>query len=333
MPPDGSFMERLRLELPVVQAPLGGGSSNAELAAGVMQAGGLGSIGMRAPKSLVEQLRRARELAPKRLLAAGLLLPFTRRVHIEALLAARPDAVILMDGFAPQAVRRLHDAGIYVIHQVGSQAAAQQAVRDGADALVAQGVEAGGHVLGVERGAALLPQVIEVAAGKPVLLAGGIATSEDVAHALELGAAAALAGSRYLLTHESGAHPVYKERVLGAPRTLLTQLFGMGWPLKHRVVPNAATERWCDAEGRIPRWVALAQRSVQAAIQPFAMLRDNLPIGARASTALPLYTPALLVRGQPSEGVETTPLYAGESVARIHSLAHAYDVTRQLGGK
>jgi NAD(P)H-dependent flavin oxidoreductase YrpB (nitropropane dioxygenase family) len=260
-------------------------------------------------------------------------LPFTRRAHVAAVLAAQPDAAILMDGFAPALVRRLKDAGIYVLHQVGSEVAARTALRDGADALVVQGVEAGGHVLGQERGAALLPRVLELAEGKPVLLAGGIATGEDVKRALDLGAAAALAGSRYLLTHESGAHPAYKQRVLGAERTLLTQLFGVGWTLKHRVVPNAATARWCDAEGRIPRWLARAQRSVEALIQPFAMLHEVGPASVNTSTRIPFYSPALLARGQPSAGVETTPLYAGESVARIHAIEHAYDVTRQLGAR
>ena len=324
-------MGRVRLELPLVQAAMGGASSNAELAAGVAQAGGLGSIGMRAPRSFLRQLERARSLAPDRPLAAGLLLPFTRRAHVDALLAGKPDVAILMAGFSPGAVRRIRDAGIYVIHQIGSQADARRALRDGADAVIAQGVEGGGHVLGVERGPELLRQVLEVADGKPVLLAGGIATHEDVTRALELGAAAALAGSRYLLTHESGAHPAYKERVLGAKQTLLTQLFGVGWTLKHRVVPNAATARWCDGDGAIPAWLGLVQRGLEGLIQPFAMLRDAAP--PPGSLALPLYSPASLGRGEASERIETTPLYAGESVARMHSLAHAYDITRQLGGE
>lgn len=101
--------------------------------------------------------------------------------------------------------------------------------------------------------------------------------------------------------------------------------------LKHRVVPNAATERWCDADGRIPGWLLGLQRSIEGAVQRFAMLRDTR--AARGSVKVPLYTPASLARGQRSDGVETTPLYAGECVERIHSIEHSYDVTRMLGGK
>lgn len=329
-PASAAFLERLRLDVPIVQAAMAGVLSNAELAAGVAQAGGLGSIGMRSPRTMIEQIARARALAPSRPIAAGLLVPFARSVHFEALTSARPEAVILMAGFAPAGVHQLRAAGIYVIHQVGSRADAERALRDGADALIAQGVEAGGHVLGEERASALLPQVIELAADKPVLLAGGIASPADVARGIEAGAAAVVAGSRYLLTDESGAHAAYKQRVLGAPRTLLTQLFGVGWALKHRVVPNAATDRWCDAQGEIPGWVAIAQRSAEPLVQRFAMLRDAVSRHTHKSNALPLFTPESLRDGQDAAGVETTALYAGESVARIHRIASAFDVTREL---
>jgi nitronate monooxygenase len=325
-----AFLSRLKLELPVVQAAMASEGSNAEMAAGVARAGGLGSVGMRAPRTFIHEILRARELAKGRPLAAGLLVPFTRRAHVEALIAAKPDAVILTGGFAPAVVKSLHEAGVYVMHQVGSAADGEHAIGDGADALIAQGVEAGGHVLGTERSEAVFRSVREIAADTPVLLSGGIATREDVTRALAFGAAAALAGSRYVLTHESTAHTAYKERILGARRTLLTQLFGLGWTLKHRVVPNAATARWCDSEGRIPNWLRAIHRKVEAGSRPFAMLRDVKAL--RGSVALPFYTPASLVQGQASAGVETTPLYAGECVARIHSIEHAYDVTRLLGG-
>jgi NAD(P)H-dependent flavin oxidoreductase YrpB (nitropropane dioxygenase family) len=85
-----AFLERLRLDVPVVQAAMASGLSNAELAAGVAQAGGLGSIGMRSPRAMIDQIARARALAPGRPIAAGLLVPFARSAHFEALITARP---------------------------------------------------------------------------------------------------------------------------------------------------------------------------------------------------------------------------------------------------
>lgn len=324
---------RLQLELPIVQAPMGGSMSTPALAAAVANAGGLGSIGIRPPGAMRRAFSEARALAPGRPLAMGLLIPFIRSTHVRLVIEARPEAVILMDGFAPKVVAQLHDAGLLVIHQIGSRSDAQRALRDGADALIAQGVEAGGHVVADEPVASVFPQVREVAGDTPVLLAGGIATADDVRAALARGAAAVVVGTRYLLTRESGAHPAYQQRILGAQRTLLTTLFGVGWTLKHRVVPNAATDRYCDAKGNIAPWVRWIQRTTEPLLQPFAMVERAGHSAARTRNVLPLFTPAALEQGQSAAGVEHTALYAGETAARIHSIESAFEITRQLGGR
>jgi len=324
------WLGRLRLEVPVLQAPLGGGISSPELAATVSNAGGLGSIGMRAPDSMVRDFALARSLARGRPLGMGLLVPFTRRAHVDAIVASTPDAVVLMAGFAPALVERLHAAGIFVLHQIGSREEAERALAHRADALVAQGVEAGGHVLGVEAGRSLLRQVLPIAGEKPVLLAGGIATADDVKTGLGHGAAGVVVGTRYLLTHEAHAHSVYKERVLGAKRTLLTTLFGFGWSQKHRVVPNAATARFCDEQGRIARWAQIVDRMSEPLVQPFAMLRDPSGGSARRFDRLPLFSPGSPRPGQPEWAVECTALYAGESATRIQDLRGAFEITKTL---
>jgi NAD(P)H-dependent flavin oxidoreductase YrpB (nitropropane dioxygenase family) len=168
----------------------------------------------------------------------GSVVPFTRRAHVNVVIASKPETVVLIAGSAPAIVGLLRSAGIYVLHQVGSCEDAERALRDQADGLIAQGVEAGAHVLGDQPGASLLKEVRSIAGDRPVLLAGGIATADDVRAGLAQGAAAVMAGTRYLLTHEAAAHPAYKQRVLGAERTVLTTLFGIGWSLKHRVVPQ-----------------------------------------------------------------------------------------------
>ena len=224
---------------------MGGGLSRHELAAAVSEAGGLGTIAVSGAAAIRRELAAARRLTG-RPIAVNLLLPFARRDWFEA--AAEADAVVTFWGKP-----RRHTPGVW-LHQCGSVAEARAAHAAGADALIVQGVEAGGHVRGTapalelfERVAATLP------AGYPLLLAGGIATREDVARALEAGAVAAVAGTRFLLAEESRAHPEYRRRLLTAERTLLTELFGAGWPAPHRVIANAATERWLGGDPRGPR--------------------------------------------------------------------------------
>lgn len=239
------LQDRLSLEHPVVQAGMGGGIATGTLAGAVSAAGGLGTVGILPPAKLAGELRRARALAPGKPVAVNLLLPFTKQAHVQACIDGRADAVVLFFGRAPAVVARLRDAGILVLHQVGDAAGARAALEDGADGLIAQGIEAGGHLQAVRPLDEALPEVLGVADGRPVLAAGGIGTAARSRALLDAGAAAVVAGTRFLLTEECEAHPEYQRRVLGATRTVETELFGLGWPARHRVVPNAATDRWC----------------------------------------------------------------------------------------
>jgi nitronate monooxygenase len=321
--------DRLRLEHPLMQAALGGGLTTAELASAVSRAGGLGTIGMLPPDRLAREIRRARERAPGRPVGAGLLVPFLRTAHVEACIAAKADAVVLFFGFAPRAVSALRDAGVLVLHQIGTPEGVRRAVADGADAVVAQGREAGGHLLGTRGALAFLPEALEAANGRPVLLAGGIAEAADVRAATAAGAAGVVCGSRFLLTTECRAHAGYKSRVLGAPLTIETELFGLGWPARHRVVPNAATDRWCTSAGSIPLWVRALQRATTT-------LGRVLPIDAanRISrvqrAAVPLFGPAPALDGADERVLDVTPLYAGECVARVRAIVSAERVLRDL---
>lgn len=132
----------------VVQAGMGGGISTAELAAAVSRAGGLGTLGLSSPTSFSSDLKSLRDQCGDRPFSANLLMPFVRRDHIDACLEYRPAVVSLFYGFDRQLVARLRAAGIQVWHQIGDEAQAQQAIADGADGLIAQGEEAGGHLAG-----------------------------------------------------------------------------------------------------------------------------------------------------------------------------------------
>jgi len=314
-----SLLERLGVELPIVQAGMGGGISRHELAAAVSEGGGLGTIAVNGAGAIRRELAAARALTG-RPLAVNVLLPFARRDWFEA--AAEADFVVTFWG-APR--RR---AGGVWLHQCGSVAEAQRARAAGADGVIVQGVEAGGHVRGTTPALQLLEEARRaLPPGYPVLLAGGIADRADVRAALEAGAEAAVAGTRFLLSEESRAHALYKERLLEAEETILTDLFGAGWPAPHRVVPNAATEHWGDPP-RLNRLLnhllAPGARYAPPALQ-LRMTRAQRP-GSR------LLSPAGPTDDASSTLVDAGALYAGETVARIEAIEPAAALLADLAG-
>lgn len=277
-----SLLESLGIEKPVVQAGLGGGLSRHELAAAVSEAGGLGTIAVLGPEAIAAELEAARALTAQPI-AVNLLLPFAEPSWFEAAEAA--DVVVTFWG---EPERR---AGNVWIHQCGSVEEARAAHLAGADAAIVQGIEAGGHVRGERPALELLDRARDaLPADFPLLPAGGIAERGDVRRALDGGAEGAVAGTRFLLSEESRAHPEYKRRLLDARETLLTELFGLGWPAPHRVVPNAATERG----GTAP-------------LPPLAATDDG-----------------------PAELVDEGPLYAGETVARTDDIRPAAEIVAAL---
>ncbi|HEX7668944.1 MAG TPA: nitronate monooxygenase [Polyangiaceae bacterium] len=330
--PVGDFRELVRVERPVLQAALGGGLSRTELASAVSRAGGLGTVGIQvSPEGYGREIRKARDRSEGRPVAANLLLPVATRAHVEACIAERVPVVTLFFGFARRVVEALHGAGIVVLHQVGTVEQARRALSDGADGLIAQCAGAGGHVLAKEPASTFLPKILEIADGRPVIAAGGIHDRASARAVLEAGASAVSAGTRFLLTHESHAHPEYKERLLRAEGTLETLLFGLGWHALHRVVPNAATDRWCAESPLGPGWVRAANR----ATEPLTRRLPSRHVKAfveRQRIGVPFYTPVALLRGMEARLADVTPLYAGECVARVRALAAAADVVTELGG-
>jgi nitronate monooxygenase len=291
-----------------------------ELAAAVSEAGGLGTIGgARAPI--------AREVAAARRLTGGpiavnLLLPFLRRGDAEA--AAGADAIVTFWG-PPRRVAR----GLW-IHQCGSVAEARAAVQAGADAVIAQGVEAGGHVRGTVPGLELLDQV-RAAVSVPVLLAGAIVDRAGVRTALDAGAAAAVVGTRFLVSEESRAHPGYKLRCIEADTTVLTELFGLGWPgAPHRVIPNAATRRWLASESAgMPGWLRAIHRATAPVVAHMPPALQARALGAQRAS-LPFLSPEPPTDDGPAGLLDAGPLYAGSGVSRIADIRPAARLVAEL---
>jgi NAD(P)H-dependent flavin oxidoreductase YrpB (nitropropane dioxygenase family) len=131
-------------------------------------------------------------------------------------------------------VEQIHAAGAVILFQAGSAEVARRAADCGVDVIVAQGMEAGGHVRGTVATLPLIPRVVDpvAVAPTPVVAAGGIADGRGLAAVLALGAAGAWIGTRFLASHEAVIHPRYREILLQAKETetFYTELFDVGWP-------------------------------------------------------------------------------------------------------
>lgn len=316
------LLDQLGITSPVVQAPMGAGISRHELAAAVSEAGGLGTVAVNGAGRIEHELSAAKRLTDKPV-AAGVLLPFFLKSWLRPLEQA--DVVITFWGRP----RRLTDAPW--LHQAGSVEEARAAYGAGADGVILQGVEAGGHVRGTTPTLELLERMRGDLPEKfPLLVSGGIAERADVARALEAGAVAAMAGTRFLMSPESRAHPDYRERLLSADQTIRTELFGLGWPAApHRVVPNAATRKGLSADGSVP---ALT-RAVHRASGPTGRflpdaLRDRMVRMQRAGT--PLLSPITVTDDRGTHLLDSGPLYAGETVARINDVRPAAELVAAL---
>jgi NAD(P)H-dependent flavin oxidoreductase YrpB (nitropropane dioxygenase family) len=312
-----ALLERLGVELPVVQAGMGGGLASHELAAAVSDAGGLGTIGTLPPRALARELAAARARTG-RPIAVNLIQALVGRRHWEV--AASADVIVTHWGRP-----RRRTAGAW-IHQCGSVAEARAAHAAGADAVIAQGVEAGGHTRAGLSARELFARIRgELPAAYPVLVAGGLADAADVRVALDAGAVAAVLGTRFLMTEESRAHAGYKSRLVEGRETLLTDLFGFGWPAPHRVLPNAATRRWLRSDQRSPFGI----RTLNRISAPLGRL--PLPGSPPAQRVeFPLLTPYSVTDARPDSQVEAGALYAGVTVARIDDIRAAGALTREL---
>ena len=216
------------------------------------------------------------------------------------------------------------------LHQCGSVDEARAAQAAGADGVIAQGVEAGGHVRGTTPAMELLERTrAALPGGFPVLLAGGVADRDDVARALAAGADAAVLGTRFVMSEESGARTAYKQRLMESRETVLTELFGMGWAASHRVLWNEAAERWLRGDRRGPAWVRAANRVTAPALR-------RVPIGVQLRlartqrAASPFLSPLPPSAGAPANLLDAGPLYAGETTARLHDIRPAPELVGAL---
>lgn len=299
---------------PLVLAGMGG-VARAELVTAVSRAGGFGFLGM--VREPVERIRA--EVAAVRaagverfgvnLIPAGTD-PALLTAQIETLIALAVPVVGLFWDVPPALVGRLRAAGLRVVCQVGAVDEARAAEAAGADALIAQGVEAGGHVRGDQPLHTLLGELLP-AVSVPVLAAGGLADGADVATVLALGAQGAVFGTALIATPESFAHDFHKRRLATATAadTLLTEDFHINWPpgAKVRVLENSVTR---------------GERG-----DPFTNTRTV--IGEEEGRPIYLFSTDSPLRSMTGD-FEAMALYAGTGVGRIDAIVAAGERLTQI---
>lgn len=308
----GPLCDLLGCEVPVLLAGMGG-VSRWELAAAVANAGGYGILGMvREDPELIDAEVTALKAATEKPFAVNLIPAATDPALLDAQITRCLGLGVTAFSFfwdvVPEAVARVKDAGCLVLHQVGTLEAARQAEEAGADVIIAQGVEAGGHVHG--RSPTMeLTQAVLAQTALPVVASGGIVDGAGLARALATGASGVQCGTAFLATEESFAHPYHKTRLTEADTgdTVLTDAFVLNWPkgAAVRVIANSVTR------GLSGRYMGHDPETLPRE----AVAWDGDQPRLRFSTDSPLRTT--------TGDLEAMALYAGQGVGAIRDIPPA----------
>jgi nitronate monooxygenase len=307
----------LGCDWPVMVAGMGG-PSRSELVGAVTEAGGFGFLGMvrESPRRIQTEIERVRARTPRNFgvnLIPAATPPGELEAELETVLALKPFAVALFWDVDHGAIRRLRDAGILVVHQVGSAEESREAEGAGAQVLIAQGIEAGGHVRATKPLYETLAEVLR-AANVPVLASGGIADGKDVAEVLRRGAQGAVLGTAFLATGESFAHDYHKQRIVEAREgeTIRTQAFHINWP-----------------EGAYVRVLA---NSVTRGERGDAFSGKREVIGQEKSRPIHLFSTDSPLRNMTGD-FEAMALYAGLGSAKIADIVPAAERLKRIVGE
>lgn len=306
--------------LPIWNAGMGVGLAGPELAAAVSNAGGLGVLGMGGlPAPVIKsEVARLRELTD-RPFGVNIIMPMVSdEAQIWCCIEDRVPVLVLFWGDPSPYVEPAHAAGVKVVSQVGSVDEARAVATAGVDAVMIQGVEAGGHVKATTSLSIVLPSVVDAVAPLPVIAAGGIADGRGVAAALALGAQSVSLGTRFLCTPECTA--AYKDRVVAARAedTFFSTLFDIGWPdANHRVLRNEAVRRW-EAAGA----PASGQRPGEGETI------GRMPVAGQ-DVEVPRYGVLPPLTGFEGD-FEQAALYCGESCALVNDIRPAAEIVAEL---
>ncbi|KAJ9705813.1 hypothetical protein PVL29_003763 [Vitis rotundifolia] len=311
----------LGFEYGVVQAPLGPDISGPELVAAVANAGAIGFLrapDWETPDYLRGLIKKTRTLTDKPF-GVAVVLAFPHEENMKVILAEKVAVLQVSWGdVREELVHEAHCAGVKVVPQVGSFEEARKAIDVGVDAIIVQGREAGGHVIGQDGLISLLPRVVDLVGDRniPVIAAGGIVDERGYVAALALGAQGICLGTRFVATEESYAHPMYKRKLLELDETEYTNVFGRArWPgAPQRVLETPFFKDWKslpahESEINQPLIGHSTINGMEKEIRRFSGTVPN-----RTTTG----------------DIESMVLYAGEGVGLIKEILPAAEVVKRL---
>lgn len=291
------------------------GIAGPELAAAVGKAGGMGAMALTwtPPEMAAEQVHQV--LGQTKNFFVNFALAFPPHA-LDATLEAGAPILSFSWGDPSPYLDKVRAANAMFGVQVTNVAGAQRAISQGADFLICQGVEAGGHVQSNTPLHELLPRIVEAAQEVPVIAAGGIATGKHIAKVLSLGAKGAILGTRFVATQESRAHPDYKRYLVEARgETALTVCFDGAWPYAaQRVLRNSTLDAW-EAAGS----PAVGSRPGEG--DHIASTADGEPIYRYEDTA---------PRAGYTGNIEPMCLYSGTGVSEIADIPSAAELVERL---
>lgn len=294
------------------------GAAGSELVAAVCNCGGYGVVPLwtKSADELVAGIDELRSLTDKNF-SVNLNMSFSYSEQLDACIQRGVHGVSLFWGLQPKAIERAKTGGLVVLVSVGSSKEAKIAADAGADVIVAQGWEAGGHVWGQVSTLALVPAVAD-AVDIPVVAAGGIADGRAMAAAMMLGASGVWIGTRLLASREATIHETYQTRLLEASEAdtqWAHDLYDVDWPdAPHRALCNSTSRDWQNAGGSAP-----GKRP-----------NENEVIGYRPSgepvVRYQSYTPLPETTGE----VEAMSLWAGQGVAQIREVSSTKEIIEEV---
>ena len=293
---------------PIVLGGMGGATS-APLVAAVSNGGGLGTLGTSSfsPNQVEEQIALIREKTDKPF-GVNHLLFLTHEEMFKVTLRMRPAVIAFawarLDQDLREYFRRAHDAGSKVMYMAGEVPLAARAAEAGADLIVAQGTEAGGHVSWMAS-MPLVPMIVRAVAPLPVLASGGIADGRGLAAALALGADGVLLGTRFMATPEAPIHSNLKQAIVRSDGhdTVLTE------------IPDIATERvWPGAMSRAQR-----NKFIERWAGREWMLRQCAREAGKAA-----------LEARRAGDADNAPLFFGQDAGLIDSIKAAGDIIQEM---